>query len=70
MANLGISHLMKYLSNFKKYTYMMISVDNTIFPFQLFIKGRFTLGVKAVKSWGQPNQYFSSLEPWANLKFV
>ena len=36
MANLGSAYLMKYLSNSKKYTYMIISVDNTIFPFSTF----------------------------------
>ena len=33
-------------------------------------KGRFTLGVKAVKSWDQLNQYLSSFEAWANLKWT
>ena len=31
-------------------------------------KGSFTLGVEAVKSWGQLNQYFSSFEARARLQ--
>ena len=34
----------------------------------MLIQGRFTLGVKAVKSWGQLNQYLSSFEARAGLK--
>ena len=33
-------------------------------------KGRFTLGVKAVKSWGQLNQYMSSFEVRAGLQVL
>ena len=37
---------------------------------KLVTKGRFTLGVKVMKSWGQLNQYLSSFEAQAGLKFV
>jgi hypothetical protein len=33
-----------------------------------YTKGRFTLGVKAMKSWGQLNQYLSSFEARPGLK--
>ena len=40
MANLTSTHLIKYLSNSIQYAYMVISVDNTIFPFSTFTKKR------------------------------
>jgi hypothetical protein len=45
-----------------------VAVRTTSFAFWCRCKGRFALGVKAMKSWDQFNQYLSSFEAQAGLK--
>ena len=59
---LGYEEFMNVLDYFIVYACIYIS------RLCIYSQGCFTLGVKAVKSWGQLNQYLSSLEDGASLK--